>query len=78
MDVYLNTHSFTHNRKAASERKEVYPSYMSLQKGIFEIISKAFRVPPSYLYLRANANASGTHAKYCQRDILGNITNIGE
>ena len=55
----------------------MYPCYMSLSKSMFVTISQAFRIPPSYLYLRVNANASGAHTKYCQRNELGKITNMG-
>lgn len=77
-DDELKGNSFTYDRRNAAGREEMHPSYMSVSKSSFAIISHAFHIPPSYLYLRANANATGAHTKYCQRDDVGRIINIGE
>lgn len=51
---------------------------MALRKATFKVIAEAFRMPSAYLYLRANANASGAHVKHCQRDEAGRVVGIGK
>jgi hypothetical protein len=51
---------------------------MSLKKSTFAIVSRALRVPTPYLYLRANANASGAYTKYYKRNERGEVTNLGK
>lgn len=53
-------------------------SYIPLKKGHFETLAQRYGVPPSYLYLRANANASGAFARYTSRDEDSNISRIGK
>lgn len=67
-----------HHRRTAIEKKETHPSYMSLTKNTFHLVSDALRVPASYLYLRANTGGAGSFRRYCQRDDLGNIVNMGK
>lgn len=76
-DRKLIDNSVTQYCKATTDTQELHPSNMSLTKSTFAIISQAFRVPSSYLYLRTNANASGAHTKHCQRNELGKVTSIG-
>jgi hypothetical protein len=65
----------TRHRNAGSA--DLKQSFIPLKKDHFATLERRYGVPPSYLYLRANANASGAFARYTTRDEDGNATRIG-
>jgi hypothetical protein len=50
---------------------------MSFPKPVFQQISEAMVLPPSYFFLRTNAGGSGDFARYSTFDDNGNISTLG-
>lgn len=68
--------SYTRHRNYRDE--EIKPGFLAFNKEIFQKMAHIMKLPPSYLYMRVNAGASGNFAKYSTFDDEGAITHLSE